>query len=293
MDVQALSNSFADAVEQAAAGVVTVKGRARQAASGIVWKADLVVTADHVIERDEVTIVTADGTEHQAEVAGRDPISDVAVLRVAGAQLQTAAFASTEPRVGQIVLAVGRPGPGGPQASLGLINVIGGPVRMRRGSLEQFIRTDATPYPGFSGGPLVNLSGEVVGLFTSGLAGGEPVAIPAAVVARVAESLLNHGRIRRGYLGISSQTINLPPNQRAGRAQERGLLIVRVEDNSPAATGGLLVGDLLVGLDGIAITDPSQLQDTLSGDRVGKSIPVDVIRGDQQHTLNVTIGERP
>ncbi len=291
MDIQEFSSGIADAVERSAAGIVTVNGRKRQTASGIVWRADLVVTADHVVQRDDnLSIVTADGTEHAAELVGRDGNSDVAVLRVPGANLTPASFAGIEPRVGQIVLAVGRPN--SIQASLGIINAIGGPVRMRRGTLEQYLRTDATPYPGFSGGPLVNVAGEVVGLFTSGLAGGEPVAIPSAVLTAVAENLLAHGRVRRGFLGIGTQTIALPAKQRAGRTQEHGLLLVNVEDNSPAAQGGLLVGDILVGLDGQVLSDPGELQDLLSGNRVGQTINAEVIRGDQLHTLAVTVGER-
>ena len=294
MDLQTLSNGFADAVESVARSVVRVNGRSRQSASGIVWRDQLIVTANHVVEReDKLSITTPDGTEHQAEILGRDPIHDIAVLRVKANGLIPAAFADTEPRVGQLVLAVGRPGEDGPQASLGLINIVGGPVRTRRGTINQYLRTDATPYPGFSGGPLITPAGEVVGLFTSGLAGGEPVAIPVAVLQHVADHLLNHGRVRRGFLGISSQTINLPANQRAGRTQEQGLLIVRVEEQSPAAHGGLLVGDIVVGLDGQAIADPSELQDLLSGERVGKSVPIDVIRGDQLQTFKITIGERP
>lgn len=291
MNIQEFSSGIADAIERSALGIVTVNGRKRQSASGIVWQADLVVTADHVIQRDDhLSIVTADGTEHAAELVGRDGSSDVAVLRVAGANLTPASFASIEPRVGQIVLAVGRPN--SIQASLGIINAIGGPVRTRRGTLEQYLRTDATPYPGFSGGPLINVAGEVVGLFTSGLAGGEPVAIPAAVLTSVAENLRSHGRIRRGFLGIGTQTIALPSKQRAGRSQEHGLLLVSVEDNSPAAQGGLLVGDILVGLDGQPLTDPAELQALLSGDRVGAALTAEVIRGDQLHTATVTVGER-
>lgn len=291
MDIKEFSAGVADAVERAAAGVVTVNGRKRQTASGIVWQADLVVTADHVVQRDDhLSIVTPDGVEHAAELVGRDGSSDIALLRVPGANLTPATFASIEPRVGQIVLAVGRPSE--VQASLGIINAVGGPVRMRRGTLEQYLRTDATPYPGFSGGPLINVAGEVVGLFTSGLAGGEPVAIPAAVVAKVGENLRAHGRIRRGFLGISSQTIALPANQRAGRSQEHGLLLVNVEEGSPAAQAGLLVGDILVGLAGQQMGDPGDLQDLLRGDQVGQTVNAEVIRGNQLHTLAVTIGER-
>lgn len=291
MDVQAFSNGLADAVEKSAVSIVTVNGRRRQTASGIVWQADLVVTAEHVLQRDDnLSIVTADGTEHAAELVGRDAGNDVAVLRIPNAHLTPATFASTEPRVGQIVLAVGRPT--SVQASLGIINAVGGPVQTRRGTVEQYLRTDATPYPGFSGGALINASGDVVGLFTSGLAGGEPVAIPAAALAKAAENLKTHGRVRRGFLGIATQSIAIPAHQKAGRSQEHGLLIINVEPNSPAQTSGLLVGDILVGMDGHELADPSDLQAILHSNRVGQSVQTDVIRGGQLQSLNVTIGER-
>lgn len=293
MDLNAFSEGLADAVSKGAEGVVTVNGRSRQPASGIVWKHNLVVTANHVLERDEdLSIRTADGAEHAAELAGRDPGSDLALLRIANADLTPAAFASAAPRVGQMALALGRPNQDGPQASLGIVNAIGGPVKRRRGTLEQYLRTDATPYPGFSGGPLVNLNGEVLGLFTSGLAGGEPIVIPNAVLHKVGEQLGQHGTSKRGFIGISSQTISLPDSQRAGRSQDRGLLIVHVEDQSPAHHGGLLIGDILVGLDGQVVNDASHLQQLLTGERVGKTIAIEVIRGGALQTVQVTVGER-
>lgn len=294
MDLSTLSNAMADAVEQAAAGVVTVNGRRRLSATGIVWQPELVLTADHVVERDEeLSIIAPDGTEHRAELVGRAPASDLALLRVPGAALTPATFATTEPRVGQIVLAIGRPGAGTAQASWGLINAIGSPRRSRRSKPDTLIRTDATPYPGFSGGPLVDVGGSVVGLFTSWRSASEPVAIPIAHVVHVAEQLARHGHVRRGYLGISSQPIALPERQRAGRQQEIGLLIVRVEDGSPASAAGLLVGDILVGVEGHEITDPARLQDVLGGERIGTEVAFEVVRGDALHTLSVTIGERP
>lgn len=289
-----LSNGMADAVERAAQSVVQVNGRQRQSASGIVFGDDLVLTADHVLEREEdLTIETSDGRTLPAQFVGRDPSSDLAVLRVPGLGLGAASVADQPARVGQLALAVGRPSNQGQMASIGIVASIGGPVRTGRGGmLERFIRTDATPYPGFSGGPLIDATGAVLGMTTTGLANGVALAIPADIAWRVADTLTRHGRIKRGYLGISSQPVQLPESQRAGRTQEHGLLIVRVEKDSPAEKGGLMLGDVLVALDGQDVAETDALQGLLTGDRVGNAVPVRVIRGGALQTLQITVGER-
>lgn len=289
-----LSNGLADAVERIGPSLVTVNGRQRQSASGVVYKEGLVLTADHVLEREEdLTIGTDDGQTLKAQFVGRDPSSDLAVLRVEGLNAQPAAAAQQEARVGQFALAVGRPSESGPMASSGIVSAVGGPLRTGRGGmLERYIRTDATPYPGFSGGPLINTAGEVLGIVTTGLAGGVALAVPSAHAWRIADTLTQHGQIKRGFLGISSQPVFLPEGQRAGRSQETGLLIVRVDQDSPAHKGGLLLGDILSTFDGQTITDTDDLQALLIGDRVGRTIPVEVIRGAALQTLQVTVGER-
>ncbi len=290
----ALSNAMADAVERVAAAVVTVNGRPRQSATGVVYDADLVLTADHVVEvEDNLTVGTPDGRTLPAQVAGRDPSTDLAVLRVPGLNIEGAGTAENPARVGQFVLAVGRPGESGVSASSGIVSAAGGPLRVgRHARLEQYIRTDAIPYPGFSGGPLIDASGAVLGILTTGLAGGAALAIPAPLAWRVAGTLAQQGSVKRGFLGISSQPVQLAESQRAGWAHELGLLIVRVEPGSPADKGGLLLGDILVGLDGQALNDTEDLQGLLAGDRVGKIVPVQVIRGGTLQTLQVTIGQR-
>ncbi len=288
-----LSNQLADAVDKVSPALVTVNGRQRLPGSGVVYAQDLVVTADHVLEREEdLTVVTHDGRTLPAQFVGRDPSNDLAVLRVQGLGANPASQ-SQAARVGQFVLAVGRPSDSGPMASLGIVSAVGGPIRMGRGGmLEKYIRTDATPYPGFSGGPLIDATGAVVGITTTGMGGGVALAIPADVAWRVADSLSKHGSIKRGYLGISSQPVQLPEGQRAGRTQERGLLLVRVEKDSPAETGGLMLGDIIVSLDGHDLTDTDDLQVLLAGDRVGKVVPLEVIRGGALQALQVTVGER-
>ena len=289
-----LSNQMADAVERVGAALVTVNGRVRQSATGIVFAPHLVVTADHVLERDDdLTVETSDGRSLSAQLLGRDANTDLAVLRVDDLGHDPAAQAQSQARVGQLILAVGRPSAAGPMASLGIVSAVGGPLRTRRGSvIEQVIQTDATPYPGFSGGALVDGSGAVQALLTTGIIGGVALGIPAATVWQIAATLSQHGNLKRGFLGISSQPVNLPEGQRGGGTQEHGLLLVRVEPDSPASKAGLLIGDILVALDGQSVQSTEDLQALLNGERVGKSVPVSIIRGGSSQTLNVTVGER-
>ncbi len=288
-----LSRAMADAVERIGASLVQVNGRPRQAASGVVFGENLVVTADHVVEREEdLTVATHDGRSIAATFAGRDPASDLAVLRVEGLNLTPATVAGSV-RVGQLALAVGRPYDDGPMASLGIVSAVGGPLRTGRGAmLERYIRTDAIPYPGFSGGPLVGAGGEVLGILTTGLVSGVTLAIPAPVAWGIAEALATTGRIRRGFLGISSQPVPLPEAVRSGRTQRTGLLVVRVEEESPAARSGLLLGDLLLSMDGEALADTSDLQVLLTGNRVGTHVPAEVLRAGVLQTVSLEIGEK-
>src|SRR6266849_669871 len=289
-----LSNQMADAVERIGPALALVNGRPRQPASGVVYGQDLVLTADHVLEReDDLTIQTHDKRTLPAQFVGRDLATDLAVLRVANLGLAAATVSEETVRVGQMVMAVGRTANDGPMASSGVISIIGGPLRTGRGvTLERYIRTDATPYPGFSGGPLIDAQGTVVGITTTGLVNGVALAVPASIAWSIAETLVKQGYIKRGYLGISSQVVHLPSVQRGGRTQEHGLLIVIVDDDSPAQKGGLMLGDILVGLDGQTITDTEDLQTLLTNDRVGKTIPIDIIRGNALQTVQVTVGQR-
>ncbi|HEY4384417.1 MAG TPA: trypsin-like peptidase domain-containing protein [Ktedonobacteraceae bacterium] len=292
--LRTLSNQMADAVERVSPSLVLVNGRQRQPGSGIVYAPDLILTADHVLEReDDLTIQTHDKRTLPVQFVGRDLASDLALLRVTESGLTPAVAASQPARVGQLALAVGRASEDGPMASSGVVSSIGGPLRTGRGVvLERYIRTDATPYPGFSGGPLIDVEGTVLGILTTGLVNGIALAIPMQIAQQVAEALAQQGYIKRGYLGISSQLVHLPQIQRAGRTQEHGLLIIKVDEKSPAEKGGLLMGDILVGLDGHNISDSEDLQLLLTGDRVGKTIPVEVVRGGSLQTLQVTVGQR-
>jgi S1-C subfamily serine protease len=294
--LQAFSEAMADAVAKAGTATVLVNARQRIPASGIVFAPDLVVTANHVVEVDEgITVMLEDGSEIEASVAGRDPTTDLALLRLARSAPAVAEPVAQEGRVGQLVLALGRPSPNGIEASLGVVSSVGGPVRMRHGPLlERYLRTDTIPYPGFSGGPLIDAAGRVVGMNTSGLAHGMALTIPAGLVWQMAEALSQHGRVKRGYLGVRSQAVELSEEVQnvLGRTQSTGVLIVGVEKDSPASAGGLIVSDILVGLAGSSLSDPDELVSRLSGSIVGSSAQVEILRGGQRMTLSVVIGER-
>ncbi|MEW5940142.1 MAG: trypsin-like peptidase domain-containing protein [Chloroflexota bacterium] len=291
-----LSDSLASAVEKASASTLLVDGRKRYPASGIAYAPDLVLTADHVVTRDnEVRVLTPDGQTLPASLAGRDPGTDLALLRLNENALQPASLAKTDAKVGQLVLALGRPTPAGVQASWGIVTAIGGRVRTPRGGLlDEYLQTEATPYPGFSGGPLVDGEGATLGLNTSGLTPGSAITLPVKFAWRIAESLAKHGSVKRGYLGVRTHVVEIPDDARQAlkRDQSTGLLVAWLDNGGPAQTSGILVGDILVAVAGQSVTDPDDLFVALDSGTVGKPVAVEILRGGQPKTLNVTAGER-
>lgn len=289
------SNGLTSAVEKAGASTILVDARKRYPASGIAYAEDLILTADHVVTREEnIKVLLPDGRTLDATIAGRDPGSDLALLRLSEKAL-TPAKTSDSVKVGQLVLALGRPNSQGMQASWGIVTSINGPTRTFRGGLlDEYIRTETTPYPGFSGGPLVNTEGEVLGLNTSGLTHGSSLTIPVKVAWQVADALAKHGTVKRGYLGVRTQPVEIPEAARKalGREQNHGLLVLWLEEGGPAEKGGLLVGDILVAVSGQPVSDPDDLFSTLSSDVVGKAIAVEILRGGRPETIQVTVGER-
>lgn len=290
------SNELAAAVEKAGSATVLVDGRKRYPASGIAYAADLVLTADHVITRDEnISVAGADGKMLSATLAGRDPGSDLALLRLADKALTAARTVETLPKVGSLVLAVGRPNKAGLQASWGIVTAVGGPARTGRGGLlEQYIQTETVSYPGFSGGPLVDTEGQVIGLNTSGLTHGGALTIPVKSAWRIADALAKHGSVKRGYFGVRTQTVDVPDAAQKSlkREQEQGLLVMWLEENGPAEKAGVLVGDILVGVNGQPVQDPDDLFAALGSDTVGKAAAVEVLRGGKPETVSVTVAER-
>jgi len=282
--LQGLSNDLAAAVERAGRAVFSVAGRARLGSTGVHWRPGLVVTADHTVHVDEeVTITGPDGRALTARVAGRDPTIDVAVLKVDAPGVPVAEVAdSSAVRVGHIVLALGA----GPRASWGVVSSLGE---------GRMLHLDLTLYPGFSGGPLVDAQGRVVGINTSGASRHWQLAIPAAAVNRVVDELQRRGRIPRAYLGVSTQPVRLPElvRQRLNLDQQTAVIVVEVQSGSPAAAAGVTIGDVIVSLGTTRITDPTDLKSALRPDRVGESLTASVLRGGEPKDLQVTVGERP
>lgn len=290
-----LSDSLAGMVETAGPGVVRVEGRRRLPATGIVWAAGgVIVTANHVVKRDDkITIGLADGERTSAKVAGRDPSTDLAVLKAEAGDLAPAERATGDLHVGHLVLALGRPGRT-VQATLGIVSALGDNWRTSMGGqIDRYLQTDVVMYPGFSGGPLVGAGGQVIGLNTSALARGVSLTVPLATVERVANTLLAHGRVQRGYLGVSTQPARLPAAIKEEIGQETGLLVVNVEPGSPADEGGLVLGDTIVGLNGSAVRQHDDLLALLTGDVVDQKTPIQIVRGGELRTVNVTVGQRP
>jgi S1-C subfamily serine protease len=213
-------------------------------------------------------------------------------LRVESRGLAAAAIAGGDLKVGHMVLALGRPGHS-VQATLGIVSALGEGWRTGMGGqIDRYLQTDVVMYPGFSGGPLVDVAGQVLGINSSALGRGLSLTIPASTVGRVVETLLAHGRVRRGYLGVSTQPARLPAAAAQETGQETGLLVVSVEPGSPADQGGLVLGDTIVALDGMTVRQHDDLLALLAGDRVGRKTPVQIVRGGVAQLLNVTIGQR-
>jgi len=293
----ALSDDLAAAVETAGRSVVAVHARRRIPASGVVWQPGVVVAAHHTIQRDDdIGVTLHDGTTVQASLAGRDPSTDLAVLKLGeGGTAPPIAPAADPIRAGQLMLALGRPG-AAVTASLGIVSAVGGEWRTwQGGTIDQFVRLDLSIYDGFSGGPLVNANGRVAGINTSGLARAAAIAIPSRTVERVMKQLLERGHVARGWLGIATQPVRLPPTFRrsAGVESEIGLVVVSVEPDSPAERGGVLIGDVLLALDDRPVSEPGDVTAVLGAERIGRPAVLRVARGGRAEQLNVTVGERP
>jgi S1-C subfamily serine protease len=287
-----LSTQVADIVEAVAPSVVQVRARGR-AASGLVYGPDLVLTTWRVIGRDEhPELRLADGRLLTAEVAGWDPASRLALLRAQGLEAPPLT-AGALPRVGHLALALGRSLSNAITVTMGVVSVIGGPLRTGpRRQVEQVIRTSAPMHDGFAGGAFIGADGALLGIATAAAIRGLGVVIPATLAWTAAAGILERGQLTRGYLGIAAQPVSLPDKQRAAGAGAEALLIVAVKEGSPAADAGLLVGNVFVSLDGVTLSSPEDLLDLLVGDRVGRPVALKVLRGGSAIDLSVTAGER-
>jgi len=288
------SNQLADAVSAASPAVVQVQGR-RRPASGLVYADNVVLTTVRALGREDgLHVRRNDGQTLDAELAGWDPTTSLAVLRVAGLDTKPLTPSAAAPRVGHLALAVARSWSNVITASAGIVSVIGGPLPTgRRRAIDQVIRTTAPMHDGFSGGAFLDTSGGLIGVATASAIRGLGIVIPAAIAWKTAATVLEHGSLKRGYLGLAGQPVALPESQRAAVGRENALLVVGVTAGSPAAAGGLLVGDVLLEFDGHHVEAPEELLDLLLGDRVGKSVALKVLRGGTVVELTVAVGERP
>jgi S1-C subfamily serine protease len=292
----ALSNELADAVELVGRSTVAIHARRRIPSSGIVWRPGVVVAASHTIRRDEdISLTLPDGRTVAASLAGRDPGTDIAVLRLPESAVSTA-VATLAPddalRVGALVVAVGRPGDS-VTASLGAISAIGDEWRTWQGGrVDRFVRLDLAIYDGFSGGPLADAAGRVLGVNTSGLTRSAPIAIPVTTVNRVADELLAKGHVHRGYAGVAVQPVAVPERlvREHGLPGDTALLVVAVEQSGPADHAGILIGDMLTAVDGQALRDPTDLLAALSAPG---PIEIRLVRGGAPLTVSLTPGDRP
>jgi S1-C subfamily serine protease len=291
-----LSNGFANVVERAGRSVISVNEGGRAGVSGTIWRDSLAVTAEHTIrDQQELTIELPGGGSSSATVIGRDPTTDIALLRLKDTVPAGADFLDAQQiRVGNFVLAVGRRGKEGLAASQGIIGALSGAWRTWRGGrIDQWFRLDLVPFTGFSGGPLVDAEGKVIGINTSG-PHRSVMTIPAATVNRVVDQLLSKGRIARGFLGLALQPVkfpNLPAS--SGGGVGRGLLVVMVEPGGPAEKGGMMIGDIVFAVGNKPLADTMGLQTALDPEEVGKTLKVRVLRGGQPQDLSVIVAERP
>jgi serine protease DegQ len=296
--LSAFSDQLADAVERAAGSVVSVHARPRLPSSGVHWRDGVVVTTDGTVRRDQnIEVTLPDGKRIPAELAGRDPGTDLAVLRIAPGRLAVAQLGDPSTlRPGHLVLALGRSGDAGPRAAFGAVSATGGKWRSwKGGELDLWLQSDLTVYPGLGGGPLVSSDARVLGVNSGALSRPLATTIPVRTVERALDQILAKGYVARGWLGAAMQPVRFSAAMRTrpGIGYEGGLVILSVEPEAPAALAGLMVGDVVVALDGHPTAHPDQVLELLAGDVVGKSLRVDLVRGGMSERAELLVGERP
>ena len=287
------SNQLADIAAAVAPSVVQVQGRRWRTASGVVYASGAVVTTIKALGREDgLHVRGAEGDALDAELAGWDPATGLALLKAPGLNAAAIGVAKQPARVGHVGLAIARSWSNNLTASAGIVSIIGGPLRTgRRGSIEQVIRTTAPMHDGFAGGAFVDTTGALIGIATASTIRGLGVVIPSDIAWKTARGLLEHGRVKSGYIGIAGQQVQLSEGQRA-EGRDEALLVIGVSGDGPAAKAGVMVGDVIVSFDGQPITSPDDLLDVLTGERIGKAAAVGILRGGAAQTVSVTVGER-
>jgi S1-C subfamily serine protease len=293
--IVAFSDHVAHLVERTADGVVAVHGGARSSLSGIHWRHGVIVTAEEALERnDDIHVTLPGGRRVEATLAGRDPTTDVALLRFQSEQAPVAATAGASLKAGQVVVAVGNHD-GAPLAALGVVAVAGGAWHsLRGGTIDSLIRLDFALLPVAEGGALVDGEGRVVGMTVCGPRG-RALGIPTATIDRVVDQLLAKGRVSRGYLGAGLQPVQVGnlPNDKQPSGSGRGVLVVSIDPQGPAVRAGMLVGDIVTAWNGAPIDRVRDVMRLLGPDSVGTIVDLNLIRGGVLTALKVLIGERP
>ncbi|HLY63132.1 MAG TPA: S1C family serine protease [Terriglobia bacterium] len=293
-----LSNDLAKIVEEFQSNVVAVHARAHFPSSGVLWRPGYVVTADHTIRHEEDIQVSLHGGKRiDAKLVGRDSGTDIALLKVEGLGSPAApADTSETAKVGELAIVLGRSPDSGPNASLGIISAVSGPWRTWRGGrLDQYIRLDATLFPNSSGGAVIDSRGRLLGIVTSALSRVAGLAIPASSVNRVVDALVEKGYLPRGYLGIGVQPVAIPDSLRKSPSVtgKTGIMVVQVEPGGPAEQAGILLGDILVGIESTQLERIEDLQTFSDSGVIGKTVKAKIIRAGETREVAVAVGERP
>jgi S1-C subfamily serine protease len=292
-----LSNALAKATDQAAASVAAIHSEARGSSSGVLWRDGIIVTAEHALRHDEEIHATLpDGRVVAATLAGRDPSTDLAVLKCAeaGKSLVEVGDASSI-KPGSLTLVVGRTRASGPVAALGVVSLVVAERRTWAGSsLSPYIRLDVGLQPTAVGGAVVDVHGKILGMASPRFARFGAIAIPSATIDRVAETLLKKGRIPRGYLGVALQPVRLPDSLRQSlqHGEKTAAIILEVEPDGPAHKAGIVIGDILVSLAGQPVSRPENVQAHLQAENIGRSLSAKIVRGGAVRELSISVGDR-
>jgi serine protease DegQ len=295
-----LSNALATATEQAAANVVAVHSESRGSASGVIWRTGVIVTSEHALRRDEdIRVTLADGRVAQATLVGRDPSTDLAVLKCADATNAIANANTGDPatlKPGALILAVGRTRASGPVAAFGAVSLVAPERKTWTGvSLSPYVRLDVSIQPTAIGGAVIDAAGKIFGVITPRFGRFGSTLTPAATVNNVVDTLLEKGRIPRGYLGVGLQPVRVPEALREtlNREERTAVIVLEIEPNSPANRAGLMIGDIIVSLGGNTVSRLEDIHSKLHGSAIGKPFAIGFVRGGALQQAEITVAERP
>ena len=295
-----LSNALATATEQAAANVVAVHSESRGSASGVIWRTGVIVTSEHTLRRDEdIRVALADGRVAQATLVGRDPSTDLAVLKCADATNAIANANTGDPatlKPGALILAVGRTRASGPVAAFGAVSLVAPERKTWTGvSLSPYVRLDVSVQPTAIGGAVIDAAGKIFGVITPRFGRFGSTLTPAATVNNVVDTLLEKGRIPRGYLGVGLQPVRVPEalRQTLNREERTAVIVLEIEPNSPANRAGLMIGDIIVSLGGNTVSRLEDIHSKLHGSAIGEPFAIGFVRAGALQQAEITVAERP